>query len=230
MEKMRILLLIMIFFALSCKENKKTGEQTHNDTAITSVKAPVKDTSPNKINYWMDRRNRRQIPLPDSINGKPLSFYLNHPKVSAIGKALYKGEFLLTNTDSITTLLSYVTTTDSVLRPFYRWCLNFIISIHPLPMAVPDYVGDYVLEYATKFPQEFFSYMDKDTSGRRYRRWVEITAYIWLFDRDKSKQKWEQRMIGQMNKSCLTCDSNTKKRIITFIKTIADEAERQEIY
>jgi len=61
-----------------------------------------------------------------------------------------------------------VTTDDSKVRSFYRWCLNFTIVISDGALA--EYPGVPVLQYATKFPQEFFAYMGRDKNGQRYKQ------------------------------------------------------------
>jgi hypothetical protein len=46
-------------------------------------------------NVWVDRLNNEKYHLPDTIGGKPVSFYLNNAKVASIAKSFYIGRFRL---------------------------------------------------------------------------------------------------------------------------------------
>jgi hypothetical protein len=210
---MKYLVLVFIIFT-SCNNNNSTIQAISAD----SSKVNLSDTITKSINVWTDKLNGSKYPLPDTIGNKPVNFYLESSKVADIAKALYKGQFRPTDSDSTTQLLSYVTTNDGSIRPFYRWCLEFIISISD--GALSEYPGVPALAYATKFPKEFFDYMDKDTSGHRYRQWTEIIAYSGLENYDKKETEIESEIINKMHNNCYFCSGDTKSRIITFAKDI----------
>ncbi|MBO0360271.1 hypothetical protein J0X19_20090 [Hymenobacter sp. BT186] len=168
---------------------------------------------------WRDKLNGNIYPLPDSIGGKSVSFYLANPQISPLAKALYTGRFRPTDTDSTTRLLDLVTTNDQALRPFYRWCLDFTIIISD--GALGEYPGEPALTYATKFPQEFFAYMDKDKTGERYKRWVEIIAYSGLSNYEELAVNTQKILANSMTKQCHLCASETKTRIHIFAKDVA---------
>lgn len=216
---------IALFLLISCTSNSPTNKTAQPDR-ITNNNASTIDTLPKSKYLWVDRLNGSTYPLPDTIGGKPISFYLNNPNVADISKAFYKAKFRPTDNDSTTQLLSYVTTLDSTLRPFYRWCLDFTITISDGALA--EYPGEPALEYATKFPKEFFDYMDKDTSGQRYKQWTEIIAYSGLNNYDRKESEIEKEIISNMYNNCNFCSGNTKSRIVTFAKDITKAIKLQD--
>ena len=163
---------------MACNDTEKLAGQTLVDTTEVELKVSTVDTTQVKVkvfpvdttrpvgNIWVDKLTNNKYPLPDTIAGRPISFYLNNPKVAPIAKSFYTGKFRPEDNDTTTQLLSLVVTDDSTIRPFYRWCLDFTIQIND--GALGEYPGEPALKYATKFPQEFFAYMDKDASGQRY--------------------------------------------------------------
>jgi len=201
--------------------------------AIAQAVAPTKAAAPPSKTavpakganaVWVDKQNGRRYPLPASIGGKPVSFYLNNPKVSPLAKALYTARFRPTDTDSTTRLLALVTTNEQAIRPFYRWCLDFTIAISD--GALGEYPGKPALAYATKFPQEFFAYMDKDVSGQRYTRWVEIIAYSGLDSYNEPIAESSNAIAAAMSRQCQPCSAATSRRIRVFASDIAKEAAR----
>ena len=176
---------------------------------------------------WRDRGNGRRYALPGAIGGRPASFYLNNPRVSPLAKALYTARFRPTDNDSTTQLLALVTTNDQTIRPFYRWCLDFTITVSD--GALGEYPGAPALAYATKFPQEFFAYMDKDASGQRYKKWVVIIAYSGL-NYNQTGLKNQQIIINGMTKHCVACGTAITKKITAFSKDVVASANGNDLF
>jgi hypothetical protein len=173
---------------------------------------------PLQTRYWRDRRTGRRYPLPSQIGGRPVAFYLTDPRVSPLAKALYTGRFRPSDSDSTTRLLALVTTKQADIRPFYRWCLDFTIRLSD--GALGEYPGEPALRYASKFPQEFFAYMDKDTTGERYKSWVVIIAYSGLGSYDEATTATRKRITDEMKKNCHSCTDRMSKRISVFAKDV----------
>jgi hypothetical protein len=217
---------MVAFIFLSTCNSKQANQQDSTDNSKKNAQDISTDTSAKPKNIWVDRLNNKKYPLPDSINNKPISFYLDNPKIAAIAKSFYKGQFRPTDNDSTTELLSYVTTDDNTIRLFYRWCLDFTITISDGALA--EYPGGPALKYATKFPKEFFDYMDKDTSGQRYRQWAEIIAYSGLSDYNKKDPEIEEEIISNMFSNCYSCNDKMKSRIVTLAKDITKAVKLQD--
>jgi hypothetical protein len=216
---------IAFVLLISCNSNSPTNQTSQADSS-TNNKTSTVDNLPKSKNLWVDRLNGSTYPLPDTIGGEPVSFYLDNPKIADISKAFYKAKFRPTDNDSTTKLLSFVTTNDSTLRPFYRWCLDFTITISD--GALGEYPGVPALAYATKFPKEFFDYMDKDPSGQRYKQWTEIIAYSGLSNYDRKESEIEKEIISNMYNNCYFCSGNTKSRIVTFAQDITKAIKLQD--
>ncbi len=210
MKKAGCVFILMIFILLlSCNSNEKEDKQK---TAIS------KDTISHKEVYWKDQMSGKVYLLPDSINEEPIPFYLNNPAIAQIAKDFYNNKFRPSDNDSTTLLLSYISTNDSIVRPFYLWCLDFTISISDGALA--EYPGEPAIQYATKFPKEFFVFMDQDSTGERYKRWVEIIAYSGLTNYNEEYEKIKTEVTGKLNANCTSCNDSYKKRNEKFVGDI----------
>jgi len=215
---MRLNILLTLILISACADNKRASLHTSFDSSKTFSQPVSVDTTKNPANIWIDRFNGEKYPLPDSIGGKPVTFYLNSPKVATIAKALYKGQFRPTDNDSTTLLLSYVTTNDKTIRPFYRWCLDFTIAISDGALA--EYPGVPALNYAIKFPGEFFNYLDKDSTYGRYSRWTASITYSGLPDYGKDSTFNYNIIVEKMTSNCKECPKSILERIKALAKDV----------
>jgi hypothetical protein len=214
---MRVLFLLLLI-STSFNTNKSHGEVDMIDSSTRINAIDSSKVYREKSTAWIDKLNGRAYSLPDSIGGKPVSYYLTNSKVAAIAKAFYMGKFRPEDNDSTTQLLQLVTTTDSNIRPFYRWCLDRTIEISD--GALGEYPGTPSLKYATTFPAEFFDYMDKDSSGERYKRWTEIIAYSGLNNYQESESEIKESITNSMSRNCNACTEKNKSRIEVFASDI----------
>jgi hypothetical protein len=213
-------IIAISFFLIACTDQTQSHQKEQVDTLRT-----LTGTNSAK-NIWTDKLNGRHYPLPDSIGEKPVSFYLDNSKVVSIAKALYEGQFRPIDNDSTTELLSYATTNDSTIRPFYRWCLDF--TIHISDGALAEYPGVPAFQYATKFPKEFFDYMDKDKSGQRYKQWTEIIAYSGLGNYDEKSGNIQKEITTKMLHNCHPCSDSIQKRIENLAKDVTEAIKLQD--
>lgn len=204
---MRLIILLSVFIIISACNN---DEQTEKIT-IPETTSPTPD-HPSDINY------RR----PDSISGKPASFYLGHSEVSGIAKDFFLGKFKAGDNDSTAELISYITTDNSAIRPFYRWCIDRIMTISD--GALSELIGDPALDYAVKFPEEFISYMN---SKKPKGRWVELMAYS-SFKFGENAALIKKEIVTKMNENCRNCNSSIKKDIERFGNDIMEKAKTME--
>lgn len=221
----QIFLLVGIFF-IACNDHNQSIQKTTIDSSASASQKINDDTIQKSKKIWVDRLNGKNYTVPDTIAGRPVSFYLNHLGVADIAKSFYKGKFRPEDNDSTTELLSYITTEDSILRAFYRWCLDHTILISD--GALGEYPGSPALKYAIKFPLEFFEYMDQDVSGQRYKRWIEIMAYSGLDNYEKTTLQIEAEIIDHLKKNCRQCDSHTQNRFKIFAQDITKVIKLQE--
>jgi hypothetical protein len=215
---MRLNVLLTLMLISACTDNKQAPLQTSTESSKIFSQPVSVDTTKNPTNIWIDRLTGEKYPLPDSIGGKPIAFYLNSSKVASIAKALYKGQFRPTDNDSTTLLLSYVTTNEKTIRPFYRWCLDFTIAISDGALA--EYPGEPALNYAIKFPEEFFNYLDNDPTYRRFARWTAIITYSGLPDYGKDSTFNYNIIVEKMTANCKECPKSMIERIKALAKDV----------
>jgi hypothetical protein len=200
-------------------------------TACTGRQGPSTNLTPPSIkdtviihdtlflsNYddWQEGFGLTHDPEVDSIWGKPVKYYLDNPRCSPIAIDFYLGQFRPTDNNTTAALLSLAATDDNQLRPFYRWCLNKTILIQDGALA--EYTGNPARQYAEKFPEEFFGYMDSDTTKEKYNDWVSSISYSGFYDREdyKKPQDIRKSMIRAMKVNCRNCSEQLRKRIEKF--------------
>lgn len=171
-------------------------------------------------NFWIDRFGIVRTPQRDTIDGYAVQYYLNHSQVAKIAKDFYRGRFRPKDDDSTAVLLDLVTTSNNEIRPFYRWCLDATIEISD--GALGEYPGEPALAYASKYPKEFFMYMDK--SKARYNRWVNIISYSGLPTYEAGKEKvLKKEIIRKLKSNCIRCSARYKAKIDRFAADVVDK-------
>jgi hypothetical protein len=206
-------------FCFSCERKAKHPADivaAHPDTVKAKPKQEKKTITGN---FWIDRYGITRDPNKDSIAGKPVTDYLAAPQVDQIAKDFYTGKYRPTDNDSTTHLLGLINTKNKQLRPFYRWCLDETINI--ADGAVGEYPGEPAMEYALAYPAEFFTYMDKDTSGKRYKNWVDIISYSGLSDYTDNYnttdfEKVKKRITANLSVNCSPCSAVLRGKIENF--------------
>lgn len=207
---------VLLLFVAACaspggKENVATLDST---TALVDTASIIVEN---------DEAGERQQgfglmhnPEKDSVWSKPVSFYINDSNCSGTAIKFYYGLFRPSDNDSTDELLKQVVTTNTKLRPFYRWCLDRTIQVSDGALA--EHVGIPARRYAEQFPEEFFDYMDTDTSGTKYDQWVEAISYSGFDDIDDYTKPAEirARLIAAMLQHCHNCGKQLQNRIAKF--------------
>lgn len=210
----RLRLLIPFIFLAACTDR----QSEENNTQMVVIDTMIKhDTVFYSNDYnWQEGFGLTHDPARDSVWGRPVQFYIDHPRCSPVAKDFYAGAFRPVDNNTTAALLALATTDDSDLRPFYRWCLNKTIQIQD--GALGEMTGVPARRYAEKFPEEFFEYMDYDTTGNTYLDWVNSILYSGFYDQDdyKKPQDIRKRLSRVMKANCGNCGEKLKKRIDKF--------------
>ncbi|MFT4018350.1 MAG: hypothetical protein QM668_15400 [Agriterribacter sp.] len=209
--------IVSLIFLAGCTDREsKTNDISKIAYADTIIKHDT--VFYNNDNNWQDGFGLTHDPDKDSIWGKPVKFYIDNPKCSPIAIDFYTGQFQPTDNNTTAALLKLATTNDNNLRPFYRWCLNKTIQIQDGALA--EYTGVPARQYAEKFPKEFFTYMDIDTTKEKYNSWANAISYSGFYDVDdyKKPQDIRKRLTQTMNENCINCSEQLEKRIDKFAK------------
>lgn len=197
-----------LFISISCKEEKKTDD-------ISLEKKS--DSSSTEIDDWQKGFELTHNPEIDSIWNKPVNFYISNKKCDSTAIKFYLGVYRPTDEPETARLLNLVTTDNDYLRPFYRWILNKTILIQD--GALGEYTGLPARQYAEKFPNEFFEYMDSDKSGGKYMDWVNSILYSGFYENEhNSPPKKAENIRNKMLRNCKNCSIVTKTKIEKFSK------------
>lgn len=154
--------------------------------------------------------------LPDSIQGRPVRWYLDNPQVDPLAKAFYRGQFRPSDDSSTQRLFNLILVPDSSLRPFYRYCLNESMLI--ADGALGDYLGNPALNYLLRYPVELFRYMDEDTSGDREKMWGLYIGYSGLpsyIPADKERVCTD--LMTRFDTYCKPCRPETRTRFAKML-------------
>jgi hypothetical protein len=204
MKPFLFLLLLTGFF--SCAENNNTGNMPPPKKQIATT-APEPKTSAavtNKapvVNYWQQDWHFTLDPDKDSIWFRPVRYYLDNKECAAIARDFYEGR-LRPSDDSLTTaLMELAAKGNDSLRPFYRWCLHQVLLISD--GALGELTGVPARQYAEKFPDEFFHWLDKEAGKGAWQVWTEAIAYSGFYDFKEyddypgNRKKLERTMLQQ---------------------------------
>lgn len=217
---MKTLLLItstLSFSACNLQSNKKTNSNnTEIDTLLKRDTVHVYQKSNERD--WQEGFGLTHDPDKDSIWYKPSSYYLSDKECSGLASDFYYGRLRPSDNGVTDELLKLATTDNKKLRPFYRWCLNKTIVIEDGALA--EHTDVPARKYAEKFPNEFFNYVDIDTSGEKLKDWVGSISYSGFYDQDDYERPNEiqQRMAKTMKSNCKDCNDQIIRRIDKFTK------------
>ncbi len=170
-----------------------------------------------KATDWQRGFGLTHNPQVDSVWFKPVEYYVNDKNCSQLAIDFYYGTLRPTDNDTTKVLLNLVLTNNQKLRPFYRWCLDMTIAIQDGALA--EYTGEPARRYAENFPEEFFQYIDADTTGQRSQSWIESISYSGFYkDDDYEHPELIRKSMAK------TMKENSKDSGIGFHKRINDFA------
>ncbi len=207
-----ILFIFLTIYISSCSDRQ--GEKPFAITKPLTDTVLKHDTVYINNQYnWQEGFGLTHDQEVDSIWFKPVKFYIDNAKCSPIAIDFYMGTFRPTDNRTTEALLKLVTTDDSNLRPFYRWCLNKTIQIQDGAFA--EYTGIPARQYAEKYPTEFFEYMDIDTSLEKYKGWVSSISYSGYYENEdyRDAASIRKRITSIMKQNCKNCSIELQNRI-----------------
>lgn len=130
---------------------------------VPEINNPV--THPHQINKY----------FVDSLNNKPIEFYLKHPKIDKYSKLFYKGEFAVSDNDLTFAFLDSVLTANPETKPFYLFVFNCVLRISD--GAISEYISHSCRLFFEKYPCEFFDIQRDTFNSDHYERWIVLMAF-----------------------------------------------------
>lgn len=228
---MKTILFLATLFLFSCEsKNKINVDKTENiETVITKTeKFKVVENPKNSINVndWQEGFGLTHEIDKDSIWKKPVKYYIENKNCSQTAIDFYFGKYRPTDEEKTEKLLGLVTTENSELRPFYRWILNKTILIQD--GALGEYTGRPARQYAEKFPNEFFEYMDIEKSNEKYLSWCNSITYSGFYDNDdfENPKLIREELEKKMQKNC-NCNKETLLKIKKFALDCFPDSEKE---
>lgn len=150
----------------------------------------------------------------DSINGIPVDFYLENKNCSVIAKNYYYKIFIPSDNDSTVELLNLPLIQDTLLRPFYFWCLNKIIG--EADGALMEYVGIPARRYIEEYPAEFLKNINSKNYQENKSNWVSAINYSGYYEDESADNKKEvaKNFVFNIKKNCTNCSNSALLEII----------------
>jgi hypothetical protein len=191
--------LAVLVVLLSCNSHSSKEK-----VVLQPVTIKVHDTIylPRDNYDWQEDFGITHEPDKDSIWNKPVNYYINDKDCSGLALDFYYGKLRPSDDGSTTELLKLAVTDNKKLRPFYRWCLNKTLIVSD--GALGELTGVPARQYAEKFPDEFFEYLDSTDDGSKYKMWTEAIAYSGFYDYNDydnnkvNQKKLEKKMLGNL--------------------------------
>lgn len=115
------------------------------------------------------------INFTESLNGKPITFYLNSPQIGRFSKMYYQGQFKLYDNSETFAFLDSVMTLNNETRPFYFYIFNSVLN--QSDGALSEYVAEICLKYFEKLPCEFLDYSRSDDYKVNNSKWTGFIGW-----------------------------------------------------
>ncbi len=115
------------------------------------------------------------------LDGRPISFYLNHPSIDKNSKRLYKGELGFSRDSVPSCIMDSLLTINSETRPFYFFIFNQFVDQANGKMI--DLVALKCTVFVEKYPCEFFNFFNQPDLDINVVKW---TTYIGLTLKDRN--------------------------------------------
>ncbi len=218
-------LYILVFLLFSCSKKADADSEivaVKNNDTLPSIAV---DSLQHYETDWQDGFHLTHNSAIDSIDGKPVKFYIQNKNCDSLAIAFYYGKYRPSDDHFITNLLALSSTNDNNLRPFYRWILDKTIEISD--GALGEYPGVPARKYAEKFPSEFFKFMDADSTKERYVNWTEIISYSGFYEHDDYKNP---KLIRKQLETVMLKNSSLelKNRITKFTLDCFPDVSKQD--
>ena len=118
----------------------------------------------------------------DTLNNKPIAFYLNHPNIDKYSKLYYKGKFAASDDDMTFAFLDSVLTTNPETKAFYLYVFNCVLRTSD--GALSEYISEDCRKYFEQFPCEFLLLKNSKLYSQNYEEWINFTAFDYYVEQN----------------------------------------------
>ena len=139
---------ILILLLLACNKTDRTiSKNLQRDSIIAETKSDL--TNNDKVEKERIK-NFLTIIQTDSIDQKPIAYYLNNPNLNILCKKLYNGEFKVIDNNETFDVLKVISQKNDTLYPFYFHCLSSICKVSD--GALSEAMGEHCFEMVYNYP------------------------------------------------------------------------------
>jgi len=139
------------------------------------IKAQVNDSNRQSRNTILTNRS-----FVNSLDGKPISFFLNHLGIDKNSKRFYKGEVGTYDSKTFKGIMDSLISCNSDTKPFYFFVFNQIVDLSKGEQE--EAVANLCKEFVENFPCEFFNSFNQPELNINVVKW---TNYIGISLKDK---------------------------------------------
>lgn len=136
---------------------------------ITGYSQPISKKEELRLQGWL---NKKRV---DSLNGKPISYYLTHKGIDSFSKAFYRGQFPIFYDDISMGIMDSVLTENKQTRPFYLY--NFNRMVEMVDAAVAEDAGGRAIAYFEKHTCEFLKSLKDEKYSPNIENWSILIGY-----------------------------------------------------
>lgn len=239
--------LLLIFFSslviISCSnesEKRKSVEKTNSEKTVAETESESESVlewtikqnekkaeeerlkAENQKIYAEQAQRKKEEYLSflqvDSLNGKPISFYLENSETHELVKSFYLEEFIPSDNDTTFELLDILTGKNEIIYPFYFHFFNAICLLSD--GAISEVMGKHCMRMIYNYPKYTFSFF-KDNSQLLGKYIVFITYELYFkYDDTSNIEISESEFFNYLKESLNLSDNDVLKIYNEFIEGI----------
>jgi len=107
----------------------------------------------------------------NTINGKPIAFYLNHKSIDTPAKLFYQGKYALYDDDQTFAFLDSLLTNNEETRPFYFFIFNQALRLSDGALS------EFMSGICRQYPCEFLKYFDNKVYKLDKEKWTGFIGF-----------------------------------------------------
>ncbi len=186
----------------------------------------IKTFSEKIPDYNKPNKNLKNLTLANNwfvkeINGKPITFYLNHSEIDTYAKMFYQGQFAISDDTLTFAFLDSVLTNNPETQPFYLHVFNYAVKV--ADGALAEVMGSYCKPYFEKNTCRFIDLKTNKLYSDYYQKWIHFTAFEYYFD-DKPYEAIDNAIKTIRPTVAIYCSDkeseleNIRLKLVEFIK------------
>ncbi len=166
--------------------------------------------------------NQVNTVIVDSIAGKSIDFYLNHPNIDNYSKAFYKKEFAVSDDDITLSITDSVFTKNKETKPFYIFIFNSIVDLSD--GALSEIVSLNCFEFIKQNTCDFIRLKFNKEYLLHYKTWISLAAFG-SYPYQENLNSTLNQMIEKSEENCFGYTEDLKtlnEDILTIVKEFTE--------